>query len=54
MIKKVIAVFLSIIVLSAIVGSDKMDWMPIWGKVIASVLWLIVCMWIIGGGNNED
>jgi hypothetical protein len=54
MIKKVIAVILSIIVLAVVVGSDKMDWLPIWGKVVISVLWLFVCMWIIGGATNED
>lgn len=49
---KVACMWLSLGMLYIMVSSEKMEWLPIWGKVIASVLWLIVCMWIIGGAKD--
>jgi hypothetical protein len=46
---KVPCVLLSIVMLSVMATSERMDWLPVWGKVIISVLWLFVTMWIIGG-----
>ena len=51
---KVNCMWLSLGMLYVILSSEKTAWLPIWGKVICSVLWLIVCMWIIGGAKDAE